>query len=141
MSHSSFTDRMYNAWEQQTAEYLEKLLRNPGFLEMSGGLLSGAMRSKVLVNDLLMATWKTMMLPNKRDQERTLHLLNELHSRVQDMEDRIEDNEQHTSKDSGSEALQELSQRVDRLSALVEKLVSTPTTSKKPTRSRSRTRS
>ena len=35
------------------------------------------------------AWWGAVGLPTKRDQERSLHSLNELHSRILDLEDRL----------------------------------------------------
>ena len=38
-----------------------------------------------------MATWWSALgLPTKRDQERTLHALNQLESRLMDLEDKLE---------------------------------------------------
>lgn len=37
-----------------------------------------------------MSGWKTLQLPNKRDQERTLHLINELHHRLSELETKIQ---------------------------------------------------
>jgi len=91
MSEPSVFDRMYQVWEQQTADYFEKLLRNDAFLDLTGGMMNSALRSKVAFDQMLSALWKGLLLPNKRDQERTLHLLNELHSRMNDIEERLDD--------------------------------------------------
>lgn len=91
MSEPTVFDRMYQVWEQQTADYFEKLLRNEAFLDFSGGMLNTALRSKIAFDQMLSALWKSLLLPNKRDQERTLHLLNELHSRINDIEERLDD--------------------------------------------------
>ena len=91
MSEPNVFDKMYQAWEQQTAEYFDKLLRNDAFLDLTGGMMNTALRSKVAFDQMLSALWKGLLLPNKRDQERTLHLLNELHSRINDIEERLDD--------------------------------------------------
>ena len=49
------------------------------------------MRSKVAFDQLLSALWKGLLLPNKRDQERTLHALHKLESRLNDLEEKLED--------------------------------------------------
>lgn len=98
MSEPSVFDRMYQVWEQQTADYFDKLLRNEAFLDFSGGMLNAALRSKIAFDHLLSALWKSLLLPNKRDQERTLHLLNELHSRIGDLEERLDELTEATKK-------------------------------------------
>jgi hypothetical protein len=125
MSESNLADKLYAAWEKQTAAYFDKVLRNPGFLELSGNLMGAALRSKIVVDQFLMATWKSLLLPTKRDQERTLHLLNELHSRVNDLEDELTDQAAARDQKRGHvrDDLRGLSARVEHLTALVEELV------------------
>ena len=125
MSESNLADKLYSTWEKQTAAYFDKVLRNPGFLELSGNIMGAALRSKIVVDQLLMATWKSLLLPTKRDQERTLHLLNELHSRVNDLEDELTDQQSARDQKRGHvrDDLQGLSQRVEHLTSLVEELV------------------
>lgn len=125
MSETNLADKLYATWEKQTAAYFEKVLRNPGFLELSGNLMGAALRSKIVVDQFLMATWKSLLLPTKRDQERTLHLLNELHSRVNDLEDELTDQAAARDRKRGHvrDDLQGLSERMDHLAGLVEQLV------------------
>lgn len=79
------------AWESAAAEYTEQWMRSPFVLKPSGTILSTVMKIKT-ANDKAAATWLGAMgLPTKRDQERTLHALNELQSKLYDLEDRIED--------------------------------------------------
>jgi hypothetical protein len=70
---------------------MERVLRSELVLRPSGQLLTAAMKMKAK-NDASMArTWGLMGLPTRRDQERTLHQLNELQSRLIDFEDRLID--------------------------------------------------
>lgn len=81
----------FYAWEQSTAKYAEQMLRSPLLLKPSGTALSGLMKVKA-ANDKAAATWLGAMgLPTKRDQERTLHALNQLQSQLYDLEERIEE--------------------------------------------------
>ncbi|MFH1808563.1 MAG: hypothetical protein ABIJ09_07455 [Pseudomonadota bacterium] len=125
MNTPNLADKLYGTWEKQTAEYFDKVLRNPGFLELSGNVMGAALRSKIMMDGFLMATWKSLLLPTKRDQERTLHLLNELHSRVNDLEDELTDQAAARDQKRGHvrDDLQDLSARVDHLTGLVEQLV------------------
>lgn len=81
----------FYAWESSTAKLAEEWLRSPLVLGPSGKALSVAMRVKA-ANDKAAAAWLGAVgLPTKRDQERTLHALNQLQSQLYDLEERIED--------------------------------------------------
>ena len=81
----------FYAWENTTAKYAEEVLRSPLVLKPSGRMLSLAMRLKT-ANEKAMSTWLGAMgIPTKRDQERTLHALNQLQSQLYDLEEQIED--------------------------------------------------
>ena len=81
----------FDAWERTTADYLEAVLKNPGVLGPAGWLLTGAMKTKAATDQAVATWWGAMGLPTKRDQERTLHKLNQLESRLLDLEDKLED--------------------------------------------------
>jgi len=49
------------------------------------------MKTKTATNGAMAAWWGAVGLPTKRDQERGLHKLNELESRMLDLEERLED--------------------------------------------------
>ena len=80
----------YEAWDRATTAALERLLRNPLLLRPAGTVLSSVMRAQAARNRLVAELWGGLGLPTKRDQERMLHLLNELHSRVLDLEERLD---------------------------------------------------
>lgn len=79
----------FNAWEQATAQYMEKVLSNPGVLGPAGAMLSAAMRTKAATDKAVAAWWSTLGLPTRRDQERSLHKLNQLESRLYDLEEQL----------------------------------------------------
>ena len=80
----------FDAWENATATYLEQVLRSPLLLGPSGVVLSAAMKARSKVNDQLAGIWGGLGLPTKRDQERGLHALNQIQSRLLDLEERLE---------------------------------------------------
>ncbi|PJB43005.1 MAG: hypothetical protein CO108_10810 [Deltaproteobacteria bacterium CG_4_9_14_3_um_filter_63_12] len=80
----------YYTWEAATAQLIEQWIRSPLVLGPSGAMLSAMMKVKAKRNEKLAETWGNLGLPTKRDQERSLHLLNQLHSRISDLEERIE---------------------------------------------------
>lgn len=83
--------QMYGAWESATTDVLETMMRSPTVLEPAGAWLSSMMKLKAASDEAVASWWGMMGLPTKRDQERTLHLLNQLNSRILDLEERLED--------------------------------------------------
>jgi hypothetical protein len=81
----------FEAWEKTTAEYLEVVLKSPAVLGPAGSLLTAAMKTKSASDRAVASLWGALGLPTKRDQERALHKLNTLESRLLDLEERLED--------------------------------------------------
>ena len=79
----------FDAWENTTAEYLEKVLKSPLVLTPAGAMLTGLMKAKAQSDKLMSQFWGAWGLPTKRDQERTLHALNQLESRLLDLEEKL----------------------------------------------------
>ena len=52
-------------------------------------MLTAVMKTKVATDKATEAWWTAVGLPNRRDQERTLHALNQLQSRLLDLEERL----------------------------------------------------
>jgi hypothetical protein len=81
----------FEAWEGATARYLEQVMKSPLILEPAGAMLTATMKAKA-ASDRAMATWwGAWGLPTKRDQERSLHRLNQLESRLIDLEEKLEE--------------------------------------------------
>ena len=83
--------KSFDAWEDATAKYLEVLLKSPMVLGPSGAMLTMIVKGKAAADDWKSSFWGELGLPTKRDQERTLHLLHKLESRLLDLEERLED--------------------------------------------------
>ena len=81
----------FAAWEGATAAYLEQVLSNPGVLGPAGAMLTAAMKTKAATDRAVASWWAAMGLPNRRDQERTLHKLNQLESKMLDLEEKLQD--------------------------------------------------
>jgi hypothetical protein len=79
----------FTAWEQATSSYMEKVLQNPAVLGPAGAMLTAAMKTKAAANKAMTGLWSTIGLPTRRDQERSLHKLNQLESRLYDLEEKI----------------------------------------------------
>ena len=79
----------FDAWENATAKYLEVWMKSPLVLAPSGMMLGGMMKAKAAY-DKATAQWVgSMGLATKRDQERSLHTLNQLESRLLDLEEKL----------------------------------------------------
>jgi hypothetical protein len=81
----------FDAWEASTAKWVEEWMKSPFVLGPSGLMLTAAMKAKKLTDDAKAQIWGQIGLPTKRDQERALHLLNQLQSRLLDLEEKLAD--------------------------------------------------
>jgi hypothetical protein len=79
----------FTAWEQATQQYFDKVLQNPGVLGPAGAMLTLSMKTKAATDRLMTAWWSTIGLSTRRDQERSLHKLNQLESRLYDLEEQL----------------------------------------------------
>lgn len=79
----------FNAWESATAHYLENVLKSPLVLEPAGACLSIVMKAKRATDHAAASAWGSLGLATKRDQERTLHALNQIQSRLSDLEEKL----------------------------------------------------
>ena len=82
--------KSFDAWENATAKYLETVMKSPLVLEPAGAMMTAFMKQKAATDAALAKAWGAAGLPTKRDQERTLHALNQIQSRLIDLEERLE---------------------------------------------------
>ena len=81
--------KAFYAWEDATAKYLEQWMKSPLLLAPSGMMLGGAMKAKAAY-DKAASNWIGHLgVATKRDQERALHVLHQLESRMLDLEERL----------------------------------------------------
>jgi len=81
----------FDAWEDATARYAEQMLRSPAVLTPSGSMFTALMKTKAATDKLADAWWSAWGLPTRRDQERSLHALNQIQSRLADIEEKLAD--------------------------------------------------
>lgn len=79
----------FDTWEQKTAELFENVLKSPAVLQPMGSMLTATMKMKVATEKATAQWWGAMGLPTKREQEKTLHTLNQINSRLIDLEERL----------------------------------------------------
>src|SRR5580692_8023387 len=80
----------FDAWEDATARYVEQWMKSPFVLGPSGALLTLGMKAKAASEKAKATFWGELGLPTKRDQERALHMLNRLESKILDLEEQLE---------------------------------------------------
>ncbi|MBS2030148.1 MAG: hypothetical protein JST54_19755 [Deltaproteobacteria bacterium] len=80
----------FDAWENATAQYMEQFLKSESVLTPSGALLTAAMKTKAQMDKAAAQWWGLWGLPTKRDQERLLHTVNQLQSKLLDLEEKLE---------------------------------------------------
>lgn len=79
----------FAVWETATATYLEQVLANPAVLGPAGAMLTAAMKTKAATDRAVHGWWAGIGLPTRRDQERGLHKLDRLESRIADLEEQL----------------------------------------------------
>ncbi len=79
----------FTTWESATAKHLEVWMKSPLVLEPAGTWLSMVMKTKAAADRNVAEAWGLIGLPTKRDQERTLHALNQIQSRLLDLEEQL----------------------------------------------------
>ncbi|GMU63283.1 MAG: hypothetical protein IT380_27595 [Myxococcales bacterium] len=80
----------FDAWENRTAALMEQVLKSESVLMPMGALLTATMKAKAASDKAIAETWERMGLPTRRDQERTLHALNQIQSRLIDLEEKLD---------------------------------------------------
>jgi len=81
----------FDVWEDTTAKFLDQALQSPLLLGPAGNLLTAAMKAKAKSDEAAAKYWASVGLPTRRDQERTLHALNQLHSKIADLQEQLAD--------------------------------------------------
>ncbi len=81
----------FTAWESATAQYMEKVLSNPSVLGPAGTMMTAVMKTKTATDRAMSGWWSMWGLPTRRDQERSLHKLNQLETRLYDLEEQLAD--------------------------------------------------
>lgn len=79
----------FDAWENATAKYMEHWMKSPFILGPSGMMLGSVMKAKAAYDKAASQWVGAMGMATKRDQERSLHTLNQLESRLLDLEERL----------------------------------------------------
>ena len=80
----------FDAWENATARVLEAWLRSPLVLRPGGALFTALFKAKAASDKAAEAWWTAVGLSPRQDQERVLHELHRIESRLMDLEERLD---------------------------------------------------
>lgn len=83
--------KSFDVWEDATARYLEHVLRSPLVLTPAGAALTATMKAKTAWEKQLAESWGAFGLATRRDQLRAMHALNQLQSRLLDLEEALDE--------------------------------------------------
>lgn len=81
--------KAFYTWEEATAKYMEEWMKSPLLLAPSGMMLGSAMKAKATYDKKAADFMGNLGIATKRDQERSLHALNQLESRLIDLEEKL----------------------------------------------------
>ncbi len=79
----------FDRWEASTAEYLDEALQNPNVLGPSATVMHMVMKAKSSTSGWLSRRVHSLGLTTRGDQEVTLHRINQLESRILDLQEEI----------------------------------------------------
>lgn len=82
--------RWFDDWETNAARIAESALRQPWLLEPAGAVLTAALRAKIMSDRVTDAWLGVLGLSSRREQLRLRHEINALHSRLLDLQERLE---------------------------------------------------
>lgn len=83
-------NEIFDFIEKSTAGFMEKLVKDDNLLKIMGKWRDNALDFKTYFDKIVTEALRNMNLPNKKDQEKTLHKLNTLESQVNDILDKLE---------------------------------------------------
>jgi hypothetical protein len=82
--------KSFDTWEDRTAKLLEVALKSPVVLRPAAAALTAGLRAKAAADKVATYVVGHMGLPTKADQERALHAIYRLESRIIDLEEKLD---------------------------------------------------
>lgn len=89
----SLWKKSFDAWDQASTGLFETWLKSPLLLGPAGGMLATMNKLQAQQRHLVAQWWSTVGISTREDQERLLHALHDLQTRLLDLEDRLADAE------------------------------------------------
>lgn len=79
----------FDRWETTTADFLDKTLQNSAILSSSGTLIKAVLQAKGAASQVVDAGWNRLGITSRKEQDKALHRINQLESKLLDMEEEI----------------------------------------------------
>jgi hypothetical protein len=83
--------KAFDSWENAAAQWSESAMKSPIVLAPSASMLSTVLKSKAALDRVTTGLWSSLGLATRRDQERMLHALNQMQSRLMDLQEQLDD--------------------------------------------------
>lgn len=83
-------NKIFEFIEKSTTNFIEKLVKDDNIIKIMGKWRDNALDFKNYFDKIITETLKNMNLPNKIDQEKTLHKINMLESEISELTEKIE---------------------------------------------------
>lgn len=80
----------FQIWEQLMSQYMDALLRNQQFMDMTGKALEHSLQFKQQIDRMVEMAVANMQLPTRNDQDRSLSKLNELEGLLRDVNEKLD---------------------------------------------------
>lgn len=80
----------YDAWDRAASKFLDKALRSKPLLESVATGLDKALEAKDLYRRAMRRGWRALGLSTREEQERAMHALNEIQSKLLDLEEQLD---------------------------------------------------
>lgn len=81
----------FEAWEGASSPMFEAWLKSPFVIGPAGSFLSAYSQMRATQQRMMGRWWSSFGLPTRSDQERSLHAMNEMQSRLIDLEEKLAD--------------------------------------------------
>ena len=86
-----FWKRGFDAWEKATSRYAETVLRSPAVLAPAGSVVTAVSKAQAQREKMMSTWWSLWGLPTRQEQERSLHALQQMSSRIIDLQEELEE--------------------------------------------------
>ncbi len=83
--------KMYEEWEKNLGKYLESTMRQPEFMKLVGRNLEATLDLQGAVKGHLQKALKTLAIPTEAELEGLYRTVNQLETKVLDLEEALED--------------------------------------------------
>ena len=82
--------QIFDFIEKSTTGFMDKLIKDDNLIKIVGKWRDNVLDFKTFFDKVITESLKNMNLPNKKDQEKTLHRINMLESMVDEIAEKVE---------------------------------------------------